>query len=378
MKREMQGKVIPIRTPGQERKRLTVFAGAFAVILLIVALLAMEGGRNWDALHRFFAYGGDELHFELDTGADVAADLDGTLVTVGSEGVAGYTGQGTIRFITTAKMENPVLLTGEDRILAYDAGGEDILLLQGGGSTLLQTKTDGAIFDCDMASDGSLCSVSCGGRVKSVLQVYDREQLPCFTVNSASRYFTVCAVSEGADLVCAVALGQENGVFISTAVIYRTDREEPIAELSLGNQVIYDMVFWGKDRICALGESSAVVFTAEGKEIGTVACEGVKAFNLHGGSFGVLQVPAETGYDLIAVNRSARIVGRRSLGDAAVQLDVSGKYVAWLSGSGLTICGQKLEPWFETNVTGAGTQVCVTKEGTAYLVGAKAAERYLP
>lgn len=37
-----------------------------------------------------------------------------------------------------------------------------------------------------------------------------------------------------------------DGAVSSVAVVYRTDREDPVAEVDLGNQVIFDLQFWGK------------------------------------------------------------------------------------------------------------------------------------
>lgn len=378
MREEERSKVISVHIPGRERRRTTIFLGALAVLLLILAFFAVEGGRNWDAVHRFFTYGSGELRFELDTDADKLTDLEGNLVTVGAEGITAYTEKGTVNFMAMQKLESPVVLSGSETVLAYEAGGENLLLLNRDGGVLLELNTDGTIFDADLAKDGSACYVSTAERIRSVLQVYDKEQLPCYTVNSASRYFSGCAVSENAEYVCVIALGQENGLFASYAVIYRTDREEPVAELCLGGQLVYDVTFWGSNRICALGEESVTVLTTDGKLVGQVACEGVRSFDLGGDGFAALVMPGSTGYDLITVNRGARIVGTRSLGDAEASVDVSGKYVACLTDGGLTISGQKLDPWFVAEDVGFANKVCMSDAGVAYLLTGTEATRFLP
>lgn len=378
MKKKEKGKVIPLKVPGRERRRVTVFLGILVMLLLVVAVFAVDHGRNWDNIWRFFVYGQEELHIDLNTGADALGEMNGSLVTVGLDGLTVYDTNGSVRFMVTAGLEDPVISCGEHTLLAYDAGGSDFMLLREDGTFLLQEKLDGAILDADLARDGACCYVSSGDRFRSVLQVYDHEQLPCYTVSSASRYLARCAVSEAADYICTVALGTEEGNFSSTAVVYRSDREEPVAELSLGNQLIYDLEFWGKKTICALGETSCIVFTTDGKVLGEIDCEGMKAFDLDGDSFGALVVPSEVGYDLITVGSNGRILGRTSLGTAAVSVDVRGKYVGYLTESGLVIAGQRLDPWFMYEQSGAAQEVCMDELGFAFLVSGLGADRYLP
>lgn len=60
--------------------------------------------------------------------------------------------------------------------------------------------------------------------------------------------------------MCAVSLEERDGAVSSVAVVYRTDREDPVAEVDLGNQVIFDLQFWGKAGFAALGEEELLVF----------------------------------------------------------------------------------------------------------------------
>ena len=374
---EEQKKIIPFRNPRRERWRLGLFFGILGVLILVLIFFAVDEGRNRDAVSRFFSYGNEDLTLELSGPVDTAAVLDGNLATVGKDGVTLYDRDGKIQFLAAAGFSAPVVFTDNGMLLAYDAGGTELVLLNDSGKLLLEDSGAGPIFDADMASDGSVACTTGGDRDKSRLQVYDREQLPCYTVYSATRFLTTCAVSPGAGYVCAVALGETDGGFQSFAVIYRTDREEPVAEVPLGSQLIYDMRFWGKDRICALGENGMVVFDTAGKLLGTYAYTGLEAYCLEGDDFAALTLRSGSDYRLVTVDYKGRELGSRELGQSPGAVDVNGKYVAVLQNGTLTIGGRKLDTWYEAREL-FGDLVRITGNGAAYIIESQTARRFLP
>lgn len=372
-----RGKVIPFRHPGRERRRVAVFLAVLAVLALLLAFFAVDSGRNWDRVRRFFAYGNKRLDISMDTEAAASAELNGRLVTAGLDGVTLYDDNGKESFVVTTSLHSPVLQTGGGLILAFDAGGTELLLLDEAGTMRLEQRPDTTIFDGDIASDGAMCYVTAGDRDKSRLQVFDKSQLACFTVYASTRYFTACTVAPGADYVCAVALGQSEGAFDAQAVIYRTDREEPVAGVSLGNQLIYDVEFWGDERICAVGETALVVFDTDGEILGRYDYTGLNAYDLDGDGFAALLLPMGAGSELVTVDGKGRELARTELG-AGSKVDVQGTYVATLTPSGLTISGKKLEAWSNTSDVGAANNVCMCSNGMAYYLDAHGAHRYLP
>lgn len=374
----MEGKVIPFRHPGQERRRISIFLAVLAVLALILAFFVVDGGRNWDRVRQFFAYGTGELRISMDTGTGTVEELHGDLVTTGTDGVTLYDKDGNVQFVAAASMMNPALRTGGNLILAYDAGRTALLLLDRKGTVRLEQVTSGAILDADLTDDGILCYVTAGETTKAELQVFDAQQLPFFTVHAATRYLTTCAAAPGGETVCAVALGEQEGAFAATAVVYRTDREEPVAEIPLGNQLIYDLKYWGKDRICALGEEELLIFSTDGDIKGRYATAGVTDFDLNGDGFAVLVFAGNGSDSLVTVNAKGAEVARLELPAGVADVCARGKYVAWLTGEELTISGKKLEAWTVEQDVGAAGRVQVCADGIAYLVDSRGATRVLP
>lgn len=374
----MEAKIIPFRHPGQERRRLSIFLAVLAALALVLAFFVVDGGRNWDRVRRFFSYGTEKLQVSLDTSAGALGELDGRLVTAGADGITLYDKEGKVSFLAAASLTNPVVQTGGGYILAYDAGGTAMLLLDGKGEIRWEESFPGAVYDADLTEDGYLCYVSAGSAVKSELQLLDREQRSVFAVHAATRYFTGCAAAPGGGAVCAVSLEEWDGAVSSVAVVYRTDREDPVAEVDLGNQVIFDLRFWGKSRICALGEEELLILNTKGEILGRYDASGVMDFDLGGDGFAALVLPGSGGQTLVTVDAGGEELGRLPLTGGVADVSVRGKYVAFLAEQTLTISGKKLESWFSTQEVGPATQIQACTNGAAYLVSGRNAVRVLP
>ena len=61
-----------------------------------------------------------------------------------------------------------------------------------------------------------------------------------------------CTVSSGAKYAAAAALGQEDGMFQSSVVLFRTDSEEILRTIPIGNALIYDLHFLPGNTLCVL------------------------------------------------------------------------------------------------------------------------------
>ena len=119
----MEANMIPFRHPGQERRRLSIFVAVLATLALVLAFFVVDGGRNWDRVHRFFSYGTEQVQISMDTAPGALGELDGRLVTAGAEGVTLYDKDGKVSFLAAASLTSPVVQGDGGYILAYDAGG---------------------------------------------------------------------------------------------------------------------------------------------------------------------------------------------------------------------------------------------------------------
>ena len=105
----MEANMIPFRHPGQERRRLSIFAAVLATLALVLAFFVVDGGRNWDRVHRFFSYGTEQVQISMDTAPGALGELDGRLVTAGAEGVTLYDKDGKVSVLAAASLTSPVV-----------------------------------------------------------------------------------------------------------------------------------------------------------------------------------------------------------------------------------------------------------------------------
>ena len=117
------------------------------------------------------------------------------------------------------------------------------------------------------------------------------------------------------------------------------------------------------------------MFDTAGEVQGRYAYTGLTGFDLAGDGFAALVLSGSTGYTLVTVDGRGRELGRVEMGMAQT-VAVNGKYVAYLTGDGLTISGKRLEAWYTGQ--GAAAMVCICENGAAYLANARTAWRFSP
>lgn len=374
---EKNPKVIPFQKQRRDRRAVVLFLCLLVVLVLALAFFAVDNGRNWDSVRRFFAFGGESLRIERGV-SGIGAQLEGNLVTAGSDGVILYDSEGKTVFVAMAELTAPQLQTAPKRILAYDAGGSQMLLLNEKGEVLLENGDMGTIYDADLAEDGSVACLTAGTREKAVLRVYDRSQILSYTLKSDTRYLSRCAISSHGESVCTVALGQEEGDFRSTAVVYETDQQEPVAKVDLGSQMIYDVKFWDSSTICLVGESSLTVISTKGKVLGSYTYQQLLDYDLGGDGFCALLVSSEKGTELVTLGKKGEILASMPVPGTDMEIGAKDGYVAWLSGGTLTIGSPKLKTYSSISVSGSANEICLGELGVVYLMDNRGASRYLP
>ncbi len=373
-----QGKVIPFRSRRRERRLLIVFLVLLAVVA-VVALLLAGGGKNYDALRRAVSYR-EETRVQLESsGERIAKSYCGGLAVLDGAGLGIYDKSGALLNLTATPMETPALRTAGKYALSFDAGGKTLELYQSGKGVQLSLEAEGSVFDADVSEGGYMAYVCAGGNAKAMLHVYNSSFELSYTVYSATRHLTGCAVSSGGRYAAAVGLGQKDHVFDSTAIVYATNKKDPIAEVSLGNQLIYDIYFMDNKTLCAIGQSSAVFFDVSGRILGTYQYASLLDYDVCAGAV-VLELGAAQGgsADVVTVGSAGQELGRISVTGAVYGISASGKYTAVLTDSGLFLYDKKLALWSQTQETAGASGLAMCEDGSVFLLAGQVAWRYLP
>ena len=279
-------------------KRIAVFALLLVLVAGGVAAYVFRDRLNLDALQRYVRYlnvsdDSKTGRFVYDeSNSNRYAGLSGGLAVASATGLSLYDKDGVETASIQASMSAPVLKTGGGLALAYDTGGTTLEAASQKSGSVLHIAAQKPILDADIASDGSICYLSSESGYRAVLCVYNSKQALIYRWLSSSQYFMRCTVSSGAKYAAAAALGQEDGMFQSSVVLFRTDSEEILSTIPIGNALIYDLHFLPGNTLCVLCEDALYFYDLDGQCLGSYAFEDayLKDYTLDGSGFVTLVI----------------------------------------------------------------------------------------
>ena len=177
-------------------------------------------------------------------------------------------------------------------------------------------------------------------------------------------------------------MGQSNNTFESALALYNKTGDEAFARCSLGNNAILDLscsdgMFW------ALGETGLSVVSTDGTTNLTYDYGGayLKDYSLGGDGYATLllgKYRAGSSATLATVDAEGKTIASLELDDQTLDLSASGRYVAVLTVSTLTIYTRDLRPYALMDNTMGARNVVLRSDGTAYLTSGESAQLCIP
>ncbi len=387
----MSDNVSQMHTP--QGKKLLRRIVLFALILLLVlggcALYIFRDSINTDAMRRYFKYlnvteTDSTGHFSFDAhSGNRYAGLGDGLALASVSGVTVFGANGAEQAALQMPMSLPSLRVGKDAALCFDAGGTGLCTVSGRKGAILQVTSDRAILDADISSDDCVCYATSESGYRSVLYVYNAAGTKIYRWLSSSRYLPVCTVSTGAKYLAAVALGQQEGMFQSSVVLFDTTQEEPLRELALGSDLIFDLEFLPDDTLLAIGETTASWLKLDGTLLGrySYADAYLKDFETGGSGFLTLclnMYKAGSRYSVVTLGADGKEKGSLFIGEEILDFSAAGKYVAVLTASDLRIYDETMTLYASTDNVAAATDVIQRADGSAILISGGSGTLYIP
>ena len=358
---------------------LLIFLAALAICLL--CLLVFGGRRLTGRVERVLRYTGEQTVFSLDAhSSNRYESFRGGLAVASSDGLQCFDADGAQIALVQSSFDTPVVLCGDSIAMGYSVGGSSVCTAHYSKGEQLSLTVPGNIIDADLSDDGYLCCASSQSGYKTVLNVHDPSGAETYSFFSSTHFFSQCAVSDHGSAICVVALGLEGGRFNSSAVAFATDRSEPVAELSLGSDLIYDLTFISDRTLCAVGESALQFFDIDGSRHSQYSYEGGELlhYDLGGDGFAAIVLnmnQAGSRYRIATVSGSGSELAGLSLDENIQDISANGKYLAVLSASGLRVYDSRLRLCLSETDVGFATRVCVQRDGAALLIDGSTARR---
>ena len=360
-------------------KRIVLFVLVAAVVCGGAALYVFRDRLRPDAIRRLMQKptgedkGAVTFSFDADN-LNAYADFHGGLAVAGITGVATYDDDGRSNAQVQSPMTTPQVCVGKELALAYDAGGYCARAVNKKGQTVLELDTERPVLDADITEEDWFCISAAERGYKSVLRVYRPDGSLQYRWMSASQYLPVCALSSDGSYLAAVGLGQSEGSFTSEVLFFNVgSSEEAEQTISLGNELIYDLVFLSDNVVCAVGEHTARFFQVGGS-MGSFDYANwyLEDFCVDGNGFLTLVLnkhKAGSRGTVVTVGQDGKMLGELENDEQVISCSAAGNYVAVLTANELTIFDKSMNVYAKTANNHACTDVLMREDGSAVLIG---------
>lgn len=231
----------------QHRKRPELkpiwFAAVAVVLLAVVLIAALTDTTAFDGLRRSVTYARakkDETgcaqlyHYAADRTSRFAS-LDGSLAIVTNSQLLVMQEDGQVVCNETVKWTSCTVTGTGSLAAAYDIGGSDVYILNAQG-LVRKITCGGEIFSVSLTREGRLAVTLNERGYKAAVEVYDEDGVKEFAFHSADSFLMTSSVSRDGKEMAAVTMGQSQGSFTSSIVLYKLDRAGGLRHLRPGRR----------------------------------------------------------------------------------------------------------------------------------------------
>ena len=346
------------------RGRIRAILAAVAALVLIVGALLVVLYRDQltpQKLNDTFGEsktGAESEPFTYEAGSGQVFAVSGNRLAVASStGVQLLGDKGETLAREVCSMGTPAIAASEKFCVFYDAGGTSLRLADANGAVdSLDTKT--AILTASVNDGGFLTVVTEETGYKAAVTVYDSTLQPVFAWHSGSAYVLAAQVAPNGRTLAALCVDGEG----SRLLLFSLSSEKPLGSFEAGNELLWDLRWMGRDRICLLSETRLVFLDASAKQ--AAAYDFVLGEYRSGGSS-----------ELIAVDTEAREKGRTPIRQRDVlSLCSGGSGVLVLYADSLELMSDSLAPVNSSKDVLGAKQALLRKDGKCLLLSAYSAE----
>ena len=370
-------------------KGFLLFFLTLVVVLGVVLVAAWRDGTGFDALRRYFSYGKAEsasgtaaYHYDASVRNRFAL-LEDRLVVLSDTRLTILSPSGEEVWSATVNMTAPALSAGGGRVAAYDVGGTELYVLDREGELLHLTAAEEEPFIAATLNDSGWLAVTAEKKnYKGAVSVYNQKLELTFGFHSSQRFLMDAWVTDDGKYLAAVALGQENGTFVSNVVLYHLTEEEPY-----GNYDVTDGLAaatgWVDGKLAVVSDTSLTFADTKGTVEASYSYSGayLREYDLNGDGFAaVLLNRYQTGSvgRLVTVAADGTELGGLDVSEEIQDISACGKYLAVLYLDRLVIYNPALETYASLKGTESVRGVLMRSDGSALLLSSESAKLFLP
>lgn len=371
-------------------RRFFTFFLALALVLGVVLAAAYRDGTGFDVLRRYLNYGGSassgEERYRYDaSSANRYALLGNQLVVLSDTSLHLLDKDGGETWSTQVKMTAPALSQGGGRAAAYDIGGRSLYVLDKTGEIFhMETEEDEPLISATLNGRGMLAVTTERRNAKGAVSVYNENMQQVCAFTSGERFVADARVSDDGDVLAAVRLGQENGVFVSNVVLYdlrEPGEKKPFAEYSVPDGLVLS-VGEQSEKLVTVTDTCVSYATHSGKVEASYGYGGAYLRNYSlGDSFTALllnRYQAGNVGRLVTVDADGGELGTLEIHEEVRGLSAAGRYLAVLYTDRLVVYNQDLQVYASLRGIDNVSSVLMRADGSALLMSTESASQFLP
>ena len=373
----------------KKKKRRWIWLAAVAVVAVgAVTLAVLWDPTAFDGLRRSVIYASAEKDetgcaqlYHYTSERDYAyASLEGSLVLASAKRIVVLGEDDAVRYSVDVKFTKAGVAANDEVAAVYDIGGTDIHIVNAQGP-VRQLRVEGEILSCTVNSKGYVAVTFNKSGVKAGVTVFDGEGKEVFAFNSAQRFLMTAAVSEDCRQMAAVAMGQTEGDFVSSVVIYDLDSTDPTDVVEVKGGAVYDIDTMGS-LWCAVGEDGLHFIGRDGTVV-DYGFEGgyLRRCAVSDDGFAALvlgRYKSGTQARVVSVDGEGNTLGVVEVDKEVLSVSTAGRYAAVLYSDELVIYDRELNVCAQLQSVSAARCVMMRADGSAVLAGADRASLYLP
>lgn len=390
------------KAPAKSRKlrAFGIFFLTLVIVLLVVLLAAYRDGTGLDVLHRYLSYGsaekaGGDIVYDYDASSkNRFAMLDDRLVVLSDISLRLLDKDGSEVWSAPVNMAAPALSQGGGRAVAYDVGGTALYVLDQNGEMVLRDQNgetmtvateNEPLISATLNDKGWLAVTTKKKNYKSCVSVFDENMELIFEFKSSQRFVEDAYVTDDCAYLAAVALGQENSVFVSNIVLYdltKSGEAERVAdydisdglELSIGQQ---------DGKLVTVSDTCLTFADTRGEVTATYSYNGayLREYDLGGDGFTALllnRYQSGSVGRLVTVDADGEELGSVDVNEEVQSVSAAGRYLAVLYIDSLVVYNQDLEVYASLKGTDAAKEALMRQDGSVLLLSSESAGLFLP
>lgn len=368
-------------------RRLFLLIGVLVVVLAVSVLSTMEDGDHFTSLRRYLMYGNSTQTQEMYTYASHQNNryerLDDELLVVNPQGIQILHRDGTVLYEMQTAMGAPVISVGTELAAVCDTQGDAVHVLSSTGLRWTHRSEDGLLcYYARMSSSDYLAVTEQKTGYKASVSVYDKTGTLIFRFDSHDHYLSDAIVTPDGKHLVVLALGQRNGAFATTAIVYDLITAQRVGEHPLSDALSLDLAVTD-DRVILLCDKRLAILTLDGqtKLNYTYGERYLHGYALTGADFCALllgRYQSGNVCQLTTFSLDGETLSTLELTEEVLDISAVGDRLAVLYSDTLVLYDRTLNEVARLDETDHAGSVRMDSDGTALLIAETSAWRFLP